>query len=86
MPECKSVAQHEKERAAAAAQEKEIRLKNAYVVIPLGDEAKTVVCPICKETLKPEFLEDEEEWVFKNAIEVNNKVSDVAKVLSNQAH
>jgi pre-mRNA cleavage complex 2 protein Pcf11 len=74
MPECKSKAQNEKERAAAAAQEKEKRLKDAYVVIPLGDEAKTVTCPICKEVLSPEFLEEEEEWVYKNAIDMNGKV------------
>lgn len=74
MPECKTIAQHDKERAAAAAQEKETQLKNAYVVIPLGDEAKTVTCPICKEVLNPEFLEEEEEWVYKNAIEVKDRV------------
>jgi len=74
MPECKSVAQNEKERAAVAAQEKESRLKNAYVVIPVGDEAKTVTCPICKEMLNPEFLEEEEEWVYKNAIEINGRI------------
>ena len=74
MPECKSKAQNEKERAAAAAQEKESRLKDTFVVIPLGDEAKTVTCPICKEVLSPEFMEEEEEWVFKNAVNVNGKV------------
>lgn len=74
MPECKSKAQSEKERAAAAAREKENRLKDAYVVIPLGNEAKTVTCPICKEVLNPEFMEEEEEWVFKNAIDVNGKI------------
>jgi len=74
MPECKTMAQSEKERAVAAAQEKETRLKNAYVVIPLGDEAKTVTCPICKEVLNPEFLEEEEEWVYKNATEVKSRI------------
>lgn len=74
MPEYKSKAQNEKDRAVAAAQEKETRLRDAYVVIPLGDEAKTTTCPICKEVLSPEFLEEDEEWVFKNAIGVNGKV------------
>jgi pre-mRNA cleavage complex 2 protein Pcf11 len=74
MPECKSKAQNEKAQAAAAAQEKETRLKDAYVVIPLGEEAKPVTCPICKETLSHDILQDEEEWVYKNAVDVNGKV------------
>lgn len=74
MPECKSKAQNEKERAVAAAQEKERRLKDAFVVIPLGDEAKTVTCPICKETLSSEFFYEEEEWVYKNAVDANGKI------------
>ena len=74
MPECKSKVQNEKERAVAAALEKEIRLKDAFVVIPLGDEAKTVTCPICKEVLSPDLLEEDEEWVFKNAVDINGKV------------
>jgi pre-mRNA cleavage complex 2 protein Pcf11 len=73
MPECKSKAQNDKARAAAAAQEKETRLKDEYVEVPLGDEAKTVTCPICKEVLSPEFLEDEE-LVYKNAVNPNGKV------------
>ena len=32
-------------------------------------------CPICKETLKSEFLEDDEDWVWKNAIKKDDRVS-----------
>lgn len=31
-------------------------------------------CPICKETLKSEFLEDDEEWVWKNATRKDDRV------------
>lgn len=44
------------------------------MVIPAGDEAKTMKCPICKETMRSEYLEDEEEWVWKNAISAKGKV------------
>jgi pre-mRNA cleavage complex 2 protein Pcf11 len=81
LPECKSKAQNDKERAAAAVQEKETQLKDAFVVIPLGEEAKTATCPICKEVLNPEFNEDEEEWIYKNAVEVNGKVSPLLEYL-----
>ncbi|KAJ7590956.1 hypothetical protein C8J56DRAFT_934310 [Mycena floridula] len=33
-----------------------------------------VVCPICKEVLKSEFLEDDEDWVWKNAVKKDGKV------------
>jgi len=33
-----------------------------------------VSCPICKETLKSEFLEDDEEWVWKNATRKDDRV------------
>ena len=45
-----------------------------YVVVPPGDEAQAVSCPICKETLKAEFLEDDEEWVWRNAVRKDDKV------------
>lgn len=64
-----------KEAAAAAAAEHEAKLRESYVVVPTGDEAKSIQCPICKETLKSEFLEDEEEWVWMNAVRVQGRVS-----------
>jgi pre-mRNA cleavage complex 2 protein Pcf11 len=35
----------------------------------------TIPCPICKEQFKSEWSEDEEEWVFNNAINVHGTVS-----------
>jgi hypothetical protein len=45
-----------------------------FVVVPPGDESKPVTCPVCHEQLKSEFLEDDEEWVWKNAISMRGKV------------
>ena len=39
-----------------------------------GEESKVVKCPICKEQLDTQFLEDDEEWVWRNAITVMGKV------------
>ena len=45
-----------------------------FVVVPPGDEAKPISCPICKETLKSEFMEDDEEWVWRNAVKKDDRV------------
>jgi len=60
--------------AAAAAAEREVKLRAMFVVVPPGDESKSVTCPICRETLQNEFLEEDEEWVWKNAVQVKGKV------------
>ena len=49
-------------------------LRAQYVVVPAGDEARVISCPVCKEGLKPEFNEDDEEWVWKNAANVDGRV------------
>lgn len=64
-----------KEAAAAAAAEHEAKLRESYVVVPAGDEAKSIQCPICKEILKSEFLEDDEDWVWMNAVRIQGRVS-----------
>jgi len=49
----------------------EADLQAQYVIVPPVDEARVVwlvSCPICKETLKSEFLQDDEDWVWKDAI------------------
>ncbi|KZT41186.1 hypothetical protein SISSUDRAFT_1043265 [Sistotremastrum suecicum HHB10207 ss-3] len=60
--------------AAAEAAEREARLRKSFVVIPPGDEAKPISCPICKETIMSEFLEEEEDWVWRNAVNVQGKI------------
>ena len=63
-------------RAAAAqeAAQREAELRAMFVVVPPGDEAKAISCPICKEPLKSEFLEDDEDWVWRNAIKKDDRV------------
>ena len=63
-------------KAAAAAEiaKRDAELRALYVVVPPGDEAKPISCPICKETIKSEFLEDDEDWVWKNAIKKDDRV------------
>lgn len=63
-------------KAAAAAEvlKRDAQLRALFVVVPPGDEAKLISCPICKETLKSEFLEEDEDWVWKNAIMKDDKV------------
>jgi pre-mRNA cleavage complex 2 protein Pcf11 len=59
---------------AVDAARRDAELRTQFVVVPSGDEAKPLSCPICKETLKTEFLEDDEEWVWKNAVRKDDKV------------
>lgn len=63
-------------KAAAAAEiaKRDAELRALYVVVPPGDEAKPISCPICKESFKSEFLEDDEDWVWKNAVMKDDRV------------
>ena len=63
-----------KAAAAAIIAKRDADLRALYVVVPPGDEAKPVSCPICKETIKSEFLEDDEDWVWKNATNKDDRV------------
>jgi pre-mRNA cleavage complex 2 protein Pcf11 len=61
----------------AVAEEKAKRegeLRAMFVVVAPGEEAKPFSCPVCKDPMKCEFLEDEEEWVWKNAVKKDDKV------------
>lgn len=58
--------------------EQGVNVELQYVTVPPGDEAKLLshpICPICKETLQVEFLEEEEEWIWRNAIKKDDKVN-----------
>jgi len=57
-------------------------LRQQFVVVPPGDEAKNISCPICKEHMKCEFLEDDEEWVWRNAILKEDKVCHILGALA----
>lgn len=61
--------------AAAERSKRDAELRALFVTVPPGDEAKLIACPICKETLKSEFIEDDEDWVWKNAVIKDGRVS-----------
>jgi len=44
------------------------------VVAPPDNETQVISCPICKESLALEFLEEEEEWAWRNATKKDDKV------------
>lgn len=60
--------------AAEEAAKRDVEMRAMFVVVPPGDEAKFISCPICKETLKSEFMEDDEEWVWRNAVKKDDRV------------
>ncbi|KAA1466337.1 hypothetical protein DENSPDRAFT_831152 [Dentipellis sp. KUC8613] len=66
--------QNAKAAAAAETAKRDAELLSQYVVVPPGDEAKLIACPICKETLKSEFQEEDEEWVWKNAVKIDDRI------------
>ena len=55
------------------AQEKALRDKiaNAYVPVPSDRDVAERPCRICKEKFVSEWCEDVEEWIWKNAVEVD---------------
>ncbi len=60
--------------ANAESAKRDAELRARFVVVPPGDEAKDVTCPICKEVFKSEFIYDDEEWIWKNALKIDDKV------------
>ncbi|KAI5980407.1 hypothetical protein EDC04DRAFT_2875711 [Pisolithus marmoratus] len=48
--------------------QRDAELRAQFVVVPPGDKAKSIYCLICKETMKSEFLEDDEDWVRRDAV------------------
>jgi pre-mRNA cleavage complex 2 protein Pcf11 len=60
--------------ASAESAKRDAEIRARFVVVPPGDEAKHVTCPICKEAFKSEFNEEDEEWIWKNALRVDDKI------------
>jgi pre-mRNA cleavage complex 2 protein Pcf11 len=60
--------------ATAESAKRDTELRARFVVVPPGDEAKHVTCPICKEVFKSEFNDDDEEWIWKNALKIDDKI------------
>lgn len=57
-----------------AAQDKALKEKFAksFVIAPTDPDLASKPCPICKEAFKSQWSEDEEEWIWLNAIKVDN--------------
>jgi hypothetical protein len=63
-------------KAAAAAQQQrnnEEELRKKWVTMPPNPAGKKQ-CPICKEEFVDEFVQDEEEWIWRNCVKVKNSV------------
>lgn len=59
-------------------------LQRKWVRVP-GDSSKAAIpCPICKEVFKSEWSEEEEEWVWRNALDVNGTVRDFRLELADE--
>ena len=65
--------------ATAENAKRDAELCARFVVVPAGDEAKHITCPICKEVFKSEFNEDDEEWIWRNALKIDDRVSSWCK-------
>lgn len=55
-------------------------LKRKWVPAPSDPVKAKKPCPICKEQFKSEWSEDEEEWVFMNAVETQGTVSQLGRL------
>ncbi|KAG6873743.1 hypothetical protein C0995_011562 [Termitomyces sp. Mi166 len=65
---------HPKAAAAAEVAKRDAELRSKFIIVPPGAEANQLSCPVCKEALKSEFSEEEEDWVWRNAVMVDDRV------------
>ncbi|KAI5993682.1 hypothetical protein EDC04DRAFT_2872651 [Pisolithus marmoratus] len=65
--------------------QRDAELRAQFVVVPPGDKAKSIYCLICKETMKSEFLEDDEDWVRRDAVRKDDNV-DLGRLLLQASH
>ncbi|WWC70199.1 uncharacterized protein I206_104149 [Kwoniella pini CBS 10737] len=47
------------------------QLKEKWVKVPQDTKKASSICPVCKEAFVKEWSEDEEEWIWKNALNIN---------------
>ncbi|WWC61879.1 uncharacterized protein I303_104464 [Kwoniella dejecticola CBS 10117] len=47
------------------------QLRAKWVKVPQDTKKAASVCPVCKEAFVKEWSEDEEEWIWKNALNIN---------------
>lgn len=72
--------------SALAQQRLNEELVKKWVVVPAEEKAGGGKrrCPICKEEFVDEFVQDEEEWVWRNCVKVKNSVSRRPEVLNHR--
>ncbi|SPO29376.1 related to PCF11 component of pre-mRNA 3`-end processing factor CF I [Ustilago trichophora] len=65
-------------KGLTAAQDKALKEKFAksFVITPTDPDLASQPCPICKESFKSQWSEDEEEWIWLNAIKVDNSAGE----------
>lgn len=51
------------------------QLSTKWVRVPTDSSKANQPCPICKEAFKKEWFEKEEEWIWRNAMDINGTVS-----------
>lgn len=61
-------------------------LMQKTIVQPSDPEMAARPCPICKETFKGEFSDEEEEWLWANAVEENGIVSESPLLALQRSH
>ncbi|CAJ0757723.1 11498_t:CDS:2, partial [Entrophospora sp. SA101] len=49
-------------------------INESTVVVPLDIEKTNKPCPICKEKFQVFWNDNEEEWMFRNAVEINDGI------------
>ncbi|WFD29221.1 hypothetical protein MSPP1_000227 [Malassezia sp. CBS 17886] len=68
----KEAAEHDKEAVelASSAAQKE-KYAKTYVIVPVDTDVAARPCRICREKFQGEWSEDVEEWIWKNAVDVD---------------
>lgn len=59
---------------AAFVAKQRAELQNSWIPVPSDPARAALPCPICKEKFVSEYNEDEEEWIWMNAIEADGQV------------
>ena len=65
--------QEDKEASGDAKKEHVMMEKynHTTVVVPMDSTVASLPCPICKEKFQSEWSEDDEEWIWRNAVEID---------------
>ncbi|KAK6910080.1 hypothetical protein I203_104109 [Kwoniella mangroviensis CBS 8507] len=50
------------------------QLREKWIKVPSSNAKANSVCPVCKESFVKEWSQDEEEWIWKNALNINGTI------------